>query len=142
MKILITGATGFIGRAVCEALSQEGHELVAITRDPIHARSLIPAPHKTLKWDFSEAVPPTDLQLIQGIDAVIHLAGEPLLGKRWSSEFKSKLYQSRVTHTRSLISFLKANCESFPKVFITASAIGFYGNRDDEVLNEASQPGD
>jgi uncharacterized protein (TIGR01777 family) len=141
MKILITGATGFIGKVVCEALSREGHELVAITRDPVNARSLIPAPHQALKWDFSESVPPDDLQLIQDVDAVIHLAGEPILGKRWNSAIKDQLYHSRVANTRSLISLLKSHCNYFPKVFITASAIGFYGNRGDDILDEASSPG-
>jgi uncharacterized protein (TIGR01777 family) len=124
-----------------EALSREGHELTVITRDPIHARSLIPAPHQAIKWNFSDSQPPIQSHLLQEIDAVIHLAGEPILGKRWTSEFKEQLYHSRVTHTHNLISLLKKACKTFPKVFISASAVGFYGNRGNEVLNETSQPG-
>lgn len=142
MKILITGGTGFVGRSLCEVLARQGHELIVITRDPLQARSFIPAPHQALKWDFSETHPPTHLELIQNVDAVIHLAGEPILGKRWNSEFKKQLYSSRVTQTRNLISLLKSNCKQFPKVFISASAIGYYGNRENEILEETSPPGD
>ena len=141
MKILITGATGFVGKAVCEALGKEGHELVAVTRDPIRARSLIPAPHQAIQWDFSDAKTPSDLSALQNIDAVIHLAGESILGQRWTSKFKKQLYESRVNPTRNLISLLKSNSKTLPKCVITASAVGFYGSTEDSFLDETSPPG-
>ena len=72
---------------------------------------------------------------------MIHLAGEPILGKRWNSKFKKQLYDSRVTNTRKLIALLESHCKSFPKVFITASAVGFYGDRGNEVIDESSASG-
>ncbi len=140
MKILVSGATGFIGSSVCEALSREGHELVAITRNSIRARSLIPAPHQAIEWDFSESIP-NNLKSLEDIEAVIHLAGESILEKKWNSEVKNRLYHSRVTSTQRLISLLKSHCKTFPKIFITASAIGFYGDRGAEYLDESSSPG-
>ncbi len=142
MKILITGATGFVGIALCEVLGREGHELVVISRDPYRARTLIPAPHRAIKWDFSKSQIPDHLELLQDINAVIHLAGEPILGRRWSAQFKNQLYSSRVVHTRNLISLLKSHGKEFPKIFISASAIGFYGDRGNEVLDESSIVGD
>ncbi|MFZ9596250.1 MAG: TIGR01777 family oxidoreductase [Bdellovibrionia bacterium] len=141
MKILITGGTGFIGQAVCEALGHQGHELVVITRNPDQARCVIPAPHQALKWDFLNTEPLQDTQALQNIDAVIHLAGESILGQRWTTEYKDRLYRSRVTATENLIETLKKHSQTFPKVFLSASAIGYYGDRGDEVLEESAQPG-
>ncbi len=141
MRILISGATGFIGRSLCEALSREGHELVAITRNANRARSLIPTPHKALEWGFSLEKLPKDLSLLENLGAVIHLAGEPILAKRWSPSVQKALYDSRVSSTRNLEALLKGNCRKFPEIFISASAIGYYGDRGDEILDETAQKG-
>lgn len=141
MKILISGATGFVGRALCEALSREGHELVTITRDAKRARSLIPAPHQALEWDFSIQSAPKNLDLLENTHAVIHFAGEPILEKRWNPSVEKSLYNSRVSSTRNLIALLETNCKRFPEVFITASAIGLYGDRGSDILEETAEAG-
>src|SRR5689334_21119437 len=106
MKILITGATGFIGRDVCKALAFEGHDLIVISRNKAHARLQIPAPHQGIQWDLSSPLykplsKEDELKLAQ-LDGVIHLAGESLISHRWTPEFKKKLFESRVNATENL----------------------------------------
>ncbi len=144
MKILVTGATGFVGRALCKTLIEGGHHLVVVSRDPSRAKWRAPAPHTVLAWDFSETPTSSRSEEIRsqigGLDAVIHLAGESLFGHRWTDSYKEKLRLSRVESSKRLISLLDS-LATHPKVFITASAIGYYGDRGEEVLRETSPPG-
>ena len=132
MKILITGATGFLGRRVCEVLSQAGHTIVALSRDPTKAKQRVPALTEAFRWDaLAEA--------LKGCDAVVHLAGETVAG-RWTDEKKKAIRDSRVLGTRNLVENI-AKLDLRPKVLISASAIGYYGDRGEETLTEDSPPG-
>jgi uncharacterized protein (TIGR01777 family) len=131
MRILISGASGFIGNAIRPALSSAGHESSALVRRaPISDE---------VQWNPSE---PLDPQKLAGFDAIVHLAGKNISG-RWSEKFKREVRESRVLGTQTLAT---AAAESYrgtgqPRVFVAASATGYYGNRGDEELTEDSQPG-
>ena len=132
MKILITGATGFLGRRVCEVLSQAGHTIVALSRDPTKAKQRVPALTEAFRWDaLAEA--------LKSCDAIVNLAGETVAG-RWTDEKKKAIRDSRVLGTRNLVESL-TKLDSRPKVLISASAIGYYGDRGEETLTEDSPPG-
>jgi len=135
MKILITGGTGFIGRTLCPSLVSKGHELCVLTRSVIRARRLLPREKLRFITDFSQIKPE------ESFDAVINLAGAPI-AKRWTSTYKKKLLDSRVKLTERLIARL-ATCPHPPAVFISGSAIGYYGPQGDEILAESAaiQPG-
>lgn len=124
MRILVTGITGFIGRRLGERLLEEGHEIIAVLRDP---SAPLPFPAKRVGWEAKD---------IEGVDAVIHLAGEPIAARRWSQARKKKILESRTETARKLKGMAKN-----PKVFISASGIGIYGDRADEELTEASSRG-
>lgn len=137
MKILITGATGFLGRRVCEVLSQAGHTVVALSRDPTNAKQRVPALKEAFLWDPRAGLPPR--QALEGCDAVINLAGETVAG-RWTESKKRAIRESRIVGTRNLVEVL-AQLDSRPKVLISASAVGYYGDRGQETLTEDSSPG-
>jgi uncharacterized protein (TIGR01777 family) len=128
-RILISGASGLIGSALVPALGADGYDVTRLTR--AH-----PASKKELKWDPMREVSPV---LVSGCDAVIHLSGENVAG-RWTAEKKRKIRESRVVSTRNL-AWAIARAEPTPRTFVCASAIGYYGNRGDEVLTEDSAPG-
>lgn len=132
MRILITGATGFLGRRVCEVLGQAGYTLVALSRDPRRAKQHVPELTEAFRWDALK-------EALQGCDAVVHLAGETVAG-RWTDAKKRALRDSRVLSTQELVNAL-AQLSTRPKVFISASAIGYYGDRGEETLTEDSSPG-
>jgi len=125
MNILITGSTGFIGSTLIHTLTGKGHKIIRLRR--------MQGPEPG--WSY-----PDDLD-VQRIDAVVHLAGEPVANDRWSDAIKSRIIDSRVLMTR-LLSERLADLNPRPKVMISASAIGYYGSRVDEVLTEDSDPGD
>src|ERR1044071_8418169 len=99
MKILITGATGLIGRRLCQLLTGEGHTVIALTRSPEKAKGLtIGEAHA---WEPESGPPPA--QALIGVEAVVHLAGEPIAAQRWSDEQKSRIRDSRIVSTRNLV---------------------------------------
>ena len=131
MRVLISGASGLIGSALCEKLTAEGDETAALVRRA--------AKSGEVQWNPGQ---PLDPACLAGFDAVVHLAGNSIAG-RWTPELKREVRNSRIKGTRTLA---VAAAESFrragmPRAFIAASAIGYYGNRGDEVLTEASAPG-
>src|SRR6185312_4344282 len=128
-KVLISGASGLIGSALVLALEADGHEIIRLTRGPAR-------PAKELHWEPMREVSPA---LVSGFDAVIHLSGENVAG-RWTAEKKRKIRESRVVSTRNL-AWAIAKAEQPPRIFICASAIGYYGNRGDDILTEDSAPG-
>jgi uncharacterized protein (TIGR01777 family) len=133
MRILLSGATGFIGTAVHEALKADGHEVVALLRR-VPAEPAGPF----VLWDpAASRLPSADLE---ALDAVVHLAGENIAGRRWNAARKEQLWSSRVATTRLLADTL-AGLRRKPYSLLCASAVGFYGNRGDEILSEASAPG-
>jgi uncharacterized protein (TIGR01777 family) len=130
MKILITGSTGLIGSALGESLAAEKHELFRLVRTA-------PQADTDIAWNPDEGLlPPAALE---GFDAVIHLAGESIAG-RWSAAKKQRIRDSRLKGTRLLCKTL-AKLARPPRVLLSASAVGFYGNRGDEILTERSAPG-
>lgn len=135
MKILITGATGLIGRSVCRSLINEGHQVAVLSRRPPAAIGL--AGVNSFHWEPAAESPPVEAW--EGVEAVIHLAGEPVAA-RWTEEQKRRIRDSRVKGSRNLVAGLLATPHR-PKVLISASAVGFYGDRGDEILNESSDPG-
>lgn len=130
MRILITGATGLVGRALSSLLRQQTHEVVQLTRSAAGAG----------KPRWNPDVGEIDVTGLEGFDAVIHLAGEPIADAKWSPEKKARIRDSRIKGTR-LLSDSLARLAARPKVLISASAIGIYGDRGDEVLTEESGPG-
>ena len=136
MEIMLTGATGFIGPALCEALVQKGHTLRVLSRNAQRAKKKLPQVAKAFDWD---GLSPLDEKVLEGCDAVIHLAGESVAG-RWNSRKKKAIYESRVVSTRNIVQAMK-RLEHPPKILLNANAVGYYGTRGDEVLTEASSPG-
>ena len=137
-KIIITGATGSIGRKLVEALAARGDEVIVFTRDPENANKKIANSNKYVKWDFKN--PDRWKKQLDGVDTVVHLAGANLGAKRWNEEYKKLAYNSRIISTRNLVEAIKS-VEQKPKTFICSSAVGIYGDRYDEVLDETSSPG-
>ncbi len=130
MKIVISGTHGLIAGHLLPRLQAEGHDVVALVRGP--------AGPGEVSWDPSRGV--LEGRDLQGVDAAIHLAGVPIFG-RWNEDHKRAVLDSRVQGTQLLASRL-AGLDPTPRVFLSASAIGFYGDRGDEVLDERSASGD
>ena len=136
MKILISGATGLIGKELGLELFKKGHEIFVVSRDRKKALLLLPFPCEVIEGDLGAG--PIQHPAFAQMEAVVHLIGEGLAEKRWSKEQKNKIYDSRILGTRNLI---KSFSNQTPKVFVSASAIGIYGDRPNEELTEASKPG-
>lgn len=133
MKTLVTGATGLIGRALVGRLEST----VILSRDPEQATSSLPGV-EAHPW-APEAEPPP-AKALQGVEVVFHLAGAPVAAGRWTAERKRRIRDSRVLGTRNLVAGLAAQA-SRPRVLVSASAVGYYGDRGDDELDERSAPG-
>jgi len=138
MRVAITGATGFIGKALCEAFHND-YEITALSRHADHARQSIGDIAKVVQWDAKTSSGWKDEA--QGVHAIVHLAGENVGSGRWSQTRKSRILNSRLDSTTAMIAAL-SELENKPKVIILASAIGYYGSRRDELLDETSKPGE
>jgi uncharacterized protein len=136
MRVLVTGASGLIGSAVCDALLARGDEVVGLTRDPAAARPKNP----TVRWHAwqptIERPPPESLD---GVDGVINLIGEEI-NQRLTDAVKVRIRESRLLGARNLIQGIEAS-PAEPSVFIGQSAIGYYGDRGAQILDEESEPG-
>ena len=136
MKLVINGATGFIGSEVVSQLARQNHTLTLLSRKPrAHPRG---ANIQWMVWDGG--LPGSWQTALDGADGVINLAGEPIAAKRWSAARKQALYLSRIDTTRALVSAI-ARANQKPKFLINASAVGFYGPHGDETVTEESPPG-
>jgi uncharacterized protein (TIGR01777 family) len=132
MKITLTGASGFLGRRLIERLQQDGHTLHVLGRSRPKAAGV-----SFTAWDaVRDAVP---VEAVEGADAVIHLAGEPV-AQRWTSEVKDRIRTSRVNGSEALVRAIGAAGQR-PRVMVAASAIGYYGERGDAVVTEATPAG-
>jgi len=138
MKILITGATGFVGRQVVLHLRDRGYAVAVLTRDAEKAPVRLPIACPVFSWPNVDQPPPREA--FAGVDAVVHLAGENIIN-RWTASRKKKIIKSRVESTRQLVVAMQ-NLDRQPKVFVCASAVGYYGDRGDESLDESSDPGE
>lgn len=139
MRVLITGATGFIGSKLIDALSGRGDEVIALTRSPSSASSRALAEKKGVSVVALKG-PPTLGELMEQVDAVVNLAGEPVIGKRWSPAQKQVLTESRIGITRAIFAAI-ASARRRPRVVVSASAIGYYGFHVDEELSEQDRAG-
>ncbi|WP_347259774.1 TIGR01777 family oxidoreductase [Rudaea sp.] len=130
MRCLITGGSGFIGRALCRSLLADGHEAIVLTRDPQRARRRLPAQVALIER----------LRDAPNVDAVVNLAGENLAERRWTEARKQALRESRLATTRNLVDWIGA-CKHNPRVLVSGSAVGWYGARGDEELAEDAAAG-
>jgi uncharacterized protein (TIGR01777 family) len=136
MKILVTGATGVIGRSLCRALTADGHAVAAVSRSPVKPQGLSVA--EVFPWDPQSG--PLPQAALDGVDAVVNLAGEPLDARRWNDQQKRLIRDSRIVTTRNLVGGL-SSVDRKPAVLVSGSAVGFYGDRGDEQLEETSPAG-
>jgi len=131
VRIAITGSTGLIGTALVTRLQQEGHDVVRLVRRPPRAAGEV-------TWDPERGT--VDLAGLRGVEAAVHLAGAGVGDHRWTDEYKRTIRNSRVLGTRTLVAAL-TTLDPLPSVLVSGSAVGFYGDRGDEELTEASDGG-
>lgn len=134
-KIVLTGATGSLGKKIVRKLIELGDEVCILTRSAENAKKIFPTVNNIIEWSPDSHAWYSSLE---GADAVINLAGENIMARRWNEEHKRKILLSRVNSVQSLISAIE-HVKNKPKVFISASAVGYYGNREEEV-DENSKP--
>ena len=140
MRIVVSGATGMIGRAVVSALLARGEEVVALSRDAGRARRALGDEVEPHAWPRPTDEPPPEAALA-GADAVVHLLGEPI-AQRWTDEAKEAIRESRVRSTHSLVEGLRALApDQRPRTLLSQSAVGFYGHRGEETLDEEAPAG-
>ncbi|MBW8059497.1 MAG: TIGR01777 family protein [Solirubrobacterales bacterium] len=136
MKVLVTGASGFIGSALCDSLLARGDTVVGLTRDPQRARRTNPSV-TWHAWQPTLERPP--VEVFEGVDGVVNLLGEKI-NQRWTDDAKRRIMESRRTGTRNLAQVI-AGLERKPSVLVSQSAIGYYGDRGDAIVDEAAEPG-
>jgi uncharacterized protein len=137
LRVLVTGASGFIGSALCDSLLVRGDSVVGLTRDPKRARATNP----NVIWHAWEPTlerPPVDA--FERVDAVVNLLGEKI-NQRWTDAAKERIMESRRTGTHNLVGTIAA-LERKPRVLVTQSAIGFYGDRGEALIDESASPGE
>ncbi|MDQ4106594.1 MAG: TIGR01777 family oxidoreductase [Actinomycetota bacterium] len=131
MQVLVSGATGLLGSALTPELESRGHRMITLSRSKPDAEGVI-------RWDPSRGQ--LDASRLEGIDAVVHLAGESIAEGRWTPEKKRRILDSRRQGTRLLAESIAARSTP-PRVMVSASAVGYYGDRGNELLREESAPG-
>jgi NAD dependent epimerase/dehydratase family enzyme len=137
-RVVVTGATGLIGKALCKQLIAKGYQVVVFSRDPQKARDAVPGAAEYVAWQPAEHG--AWASAIDGAYAVIHLAGASLFAKRWSRAYKREIVASREVGTRGLVSAM-AQAQVKPQVFISSSAVGYYGPSGDRPLDESAPAG-
>jgi uncharacterized protein (TIGR01777 family) len=145
MNILMTGASGLVGTALVKTFTDEGHTIYRLTRVGGSKQSAKISGALDLPWnpgsgEISGSLDSNSVQAPANFDAIVNLAGAPVVGGRWTKERKEVLRSSRVDTTHGLVNAI-AKMDTRPRVLISASAIGYYGNRDDEPVTEKSTPG-
>lgn len=139
MRIAVTGGTGFIGKVVVKRLLDAGLETVVLSRDPVKAAFQVDRRARCAPW--SASMSPEELaEAIEGCAAIVHLAGENVGAGRWTESRKRALVESRTIGTQTLVQAISRMNEK-PRTLVAASAVGFYGDRGDELLDESSAPG-
>jgi uncharacterized protein (TIGR01777 family) len=138
MKIVIAGGTGFIGRHLCHRLMNEGHSIVILSRHPDDTPVHTTTRARVIQWDGRNDG--SWATCCEGAEVVMNLSGAPIADKRWTSERKRELVDSRVLTTQTLLASI-AKWKTKPHTFLTASGVGFYGDRESEEVNEDSPSG-
>lgn len=139
MRIVVAGGTGFIGRALCRTLATTGHQVTVLSRTPSReAKHTRASAAVTVGWDGAQ--PGLWERALEGADAVVNLAGEPIAKARWSSARKHTLRTSRIGTTRLLVQAM-SRCRNKPGILVNASGIGIYGPCDDQIVTERSPAG-
>ena len=138
MRVLVTGGTGFVGRRLVARLAGRGDDVVVLSRDPGKVEAGLRA-GRILAWDPMAGPPRPDA--LNGVEAAVNLLGESIAGGRWTEEKKRRIRDSRLLGTRNLVAGLAA-CSPQPRVLVSGSAIGWYGPRGDEELDESSSRGE
>jgi hypothetical protein len=140
MRVAITGATGFIGRRLVRRLLTAGHVVAGLTRDLARARAVLPVRCAVVHWDPARGA--ADPGAFRDVDAVVNLAGESVAGGCWTAARKRAIRESRIAGTRALVAELGGlPAAARPRVLVGASAIGIYGDRGDEALDDDAAPG-
>jgi len=139
MKIIVTGATGMLGRPLCAALLEDGHDVVALSRNPESAAKKLNPNVTCLKWDGKRVGEWADA--VDGSDGIVNLAGENIAGSRWTDAYKKRIIDSRVNAGNAVAEAILSVTKK-PSFLIQASATGYYGGGGDNVLNEQSPLGD
>lgn len=139
MKVFMTGGTGFIGRHLASSLAHDGHSVTLVTRSAKKATDLFNS--KLINIVEADPSKPGEWQKeIEGVDAVINLCGEKILGKRWNDKFKQRLLDSRIPPTQLIVDAI-ATAKVKPEVLVNGSAIGIYGDRGPDLVTEEDRPG-
>jgi uncharacterized protein len=139
MRIAVTGATGFIGRALVPALRVRGDSVIALSRDIFRAKEILGDGIELVHWEAGGRPGPWEGEISRA-DAVVNLCGEGIFAKRWDAAFKARIWSSRVDGTRQIVEAIGRQ-QQRPGILINASAIGVYGPRGDEPLDESGAPG-
>lgn len=136
MRVLVSGASGAIGAALCDALLARGDEVAGLSRSPEKAKGSNPRV-RWHAWEPTMERPPAES--FDGVDAVVNLVGEPI-NQRWTEQSKWRIMESRRTGTRNLIAAMAA-LEQKPETFVSGSAVGYYGDRGDAIVDESAAAG-
>lgn len=137
MNVTVTGATGLIGTKLVRVLRDRGDEVTVLSRSPEKAQAALGV--AAVAWDPTAG--PAPAEALEGRDAVIHLAGEPV-AQRWTDDVKRRILESRETGTRNLVAGLRAVGATGPRTLVSSSAVGYYGKHGDERVPESSPAGD
>jgi uncharacterized protein (TIGR01777 family) len=138
MNVVITGATGFIGRALCKQLVEAGHQVVGLSRNPAKGRELLGDSVTVIGWDGKSAQGWG--KHADGARAIVNLAGESIASGRWTQAKKRRILHSRLDAGKAVVEAV-TQAQRKPKVVIQSSGIGYYGSRSDEIIDESSSPG-
>lgn len=138
MNVVVSGGTGFIGRALCQSLLRQGMGVTVLSRDPLQARAGLDSAIKVVEWDGkTSGMWETELA---STNAVINLVGAPIAGGRWTEKRKQLIVDSRVKATR-LLAQAMASLSNGPRVLISASGVGYYSTSQDRLFDETNGPG-
>jgi hypothetical protein len=140
MRIVIAGGSGFLGRMLADALSASGHRIQILTRQPSVARPGATGQHEHIHWNPDGTANGSWTSPCAGADLIANLAGESIAAGRWTAARKARLRGSRIFATRSLVRFI-GESEQPPSALVSASAIGYYGDRGGDILDEDAGPG-
>ncbi len=138
-RVIITGATGFIGKALCPRLLEEGYDVVVLSRNLEKGRRTFGERVAVVQWDGKSSS--GWLEYVDGAYAIVNLAGENIASARWTEEKKKAIIQSRLDAGRAVVDAVNS-VRKKPNLVIQASAIGYYGSRQDEIIDETSSHGD